>query len=419
MRKFLGFAEQGFTVISLVLYTGGVLPVILSGGISEGVNGPPVAPDFALLRLLFFFIYVVTLFLLVAHWKKVLYVLSKDRFLWILVGLAVVSVLWSDAPEITKIRSIALVGTTLFGLYLATRYSLKQQIQLLGWTFGIVLVLSLLFALVLRKYGIEGGIHAPAWRGIYTHKNVFGKMMILSALTFLLLATGSTKNRRLLWCGFGLSISFLLLARSTSSLGNLVILILVFFVLRPFRWRYDLMIPALIAIATVGGSLIAWFMANANVVLGAVGKDTNLTGRGDMWPYILEKIWERPWLGYGYSAFWRGLDGESAYVWYAVRWQPPHAHNGFLDLWLNVGLLGVSIFAIGFVISFLRALAWVRLSRKSEGFWPGIYLIYFLLGNQTETSLMIQNDIFWVLYVAVALSLCLPMEQQTQALAST
>jgi O-antigen ligase len=403
MRKILKFAEQAFTVLSLLLYSGGVLAVIISGGASEG-DKEEAPTDFAVIRLIFFVIYFVTFFLLVARWKKVIHLLSKDRFIFVLVGIAVLSILWSFAPTVTINRSIALVGTTLFGLYLASRYSLKQQLQLLGWTFGIAVVLSFVFAVALPKYGIMGGVHAGKWRGIYTHKNVLAKMMVLSAIIFLFLAISDKRNRKLLSAGFCLSIILLLLANSTSSVINLLTLISVFCVLQTLRLRYDLMIPALIAIAIVGGSFFMFFIHNADALLGIVGKDATLTGRTDMWPYVLEKIEQRPWLGYGYSGFWQGLDGESAYVWYAIRWNAPNSHNGYLDLWLNLGLLGLSVFVIGFVSNFIRTLIRVRLSRTPEAVWSPLFMVFTLIANQTETSLMVQNDIFWVLFVAAVFS---------------
>jgi O-antigen ligase len=416
MKKLLGFAEQGFAVVSLLLYSGGPLTVLLSGGADEG-ELTTNAFNNSLVLLLLSLNYVVTFFLLIAQRKKVLYLLSKDRLLSIVLGLAVVSILWSVNPAKTVNRSIALVGTSLFGLYLATRYNMRQQLQVLAWMFGIAIVLSFLFGVALPKYGIMGGIHAGAWRGIYNHKNVLGKVMVPSAIVFFLLAISSKRNRLLLWCSFSSSLVLILLSTSKTSLLNVVTLLAALAVYRLLRWRYDLMIPALTGIATVGGGLQVWLTANADTLLSAIGKDATLTGRTDLWPFVWEMIWKSPWLGYGYGAFWYGLDSESAYIWYATGWTPPNAHNGLLDLLLNLGFLGLTIFVLGFFTTSLpSALAWVRLSRRSEGFWPVIYITYFVLANLAESTLMIQNDIFWVLYVAVSFSVLMPPERQTKVL---
>jgi exopolysaccharide production protein ExoQ len=415
MRKLLVFAEQAFTVLSLTIYSQGVLLLILSGGANQEDD---TDYDTALLRVVLFFIYAATSFLLVVRWKKVISGLSKDGFIWVLVGMATVSVLWSEAPAITIPRSVALIGTTLFGLYLASRYSMRQQLQLLGWMFGLAIVLSIVFAVALPSYGLMGGVHAGAWRGIYTHKNFLGASMSVSAIVFLLLTMGAKKNRLLIWCGLSLSVTLLFLSCSTSALLNLVFLLVLLPLYQSLRWRYDLMIPAIIAIATLGGIVQLWITNNPDTLLVAVGKDTTLTGRTDMWPYVLDMIWKRPWLGYGYSAFWQGLNGPSASIWYATGWNPTHPHNGLLALWLDLGLLGVLIFAAGFLISFLGALAWVRKSRTSEALWPGLYMTYMFLSNLTETNLLKSNSLGWVLYVAAALSVLSPSEQPAKMVAS-
>jgi exopolysaccharide production protein ExoQ len=273
------------------------------------------------------------------------------------------------------------------------------------WAFGTILVLTLLFAVAIPKFGIMGGVHAGAWRGIYVHKNVFGKVMVLSAMIFWLQATNAKQKRWLPWIGLGLSVCYLLLAKSTTSLINLITLFTLITIYQTFRWRYHLMIPAVITIVTVGGSLSLWMTSNAATLLGAFNKDTTLTGRANMWPYIWDMVEKQPWLGYGYSGFWQGWDSPAAYVWTAVQWRPPNAHNGLLDMLLELGILGVSLFLLGFWTTLIRGLAWLRLSKSSEGFWPLLYLTYMVLANLGESSLMERNDIFWVLYVAVALSL--------------
>lgn len=414
MKKLLRFAEHAFTLVSLVHYSGGPLVVIFSGGANEGdQEAAGASTDNSFILLLFFVIYLVTLFLLVLRWKKVVYVLSKDQFIWVLIALAVASFLWSTNPSKTISRSIALIGTTLFGLYLASRYSMKQQLQMLGWMYGIAILLSFLFAVALPKYGVMGGLHAGAWRGIYNHKNTLAKVIVPGIIVFLLLALDSRKHRRFLWCGVGLALLLLLLSTAKTSLLNLLTLLFAFAAFKILRWRYHLMIPSLTALSAVGATVYVWMTANAETLLGSIGKDTTLTGRGDLWPLVLQRIWEKPWLGYGYGAFWNGLDGESSSVWYASGWTPPNSHNGFLDVLLGLGWVGMSILAIGFfTISFPKALVWVRQSQTSEGLWPALYMTYLVLANLGESTLMIQNDIFWVLYTAVAFSVQLPHERR-------
>jgi exopolysaccharide production protein ExoQ len=128
----------------------------------------------------------VTLLLLAARWKYVVRVAARDKLLWILVGITLISVLWSDVSDITPRRSVALIGTTAFTVDLATRYEVIDQQRLLVWTLAIVAVLSLLFALALSSYGVSSDIDAQGWWGFYPHKSQLGNIMTLSMLVFLL-----------------------------------------------------------------------------------------------------------------------------------------------------------------------------------------------------------------------------------------
>ena len=408
MKQLLKLAELGFTVISLLLYSGGPLTVILSGGASEGGDEEletSEGGDNSLILILFFLNYIITFILLVLRWKKVIYVIDKNKWITALVALAVISIFWSAIPSKTISRGIAIVGTTLFGLYLASRYSMKQQLQLFAWMYGIAIILSFIFVGVLPKYGVMSGLHEGKWRGIYNHKNTLGKVICPGIIIFLLLAIDSKKKGWLLWLGFLLSLFLLLRSTSTSSLLNAVMLLAASLCYRVFRWRDDWMIPGLISVITIGGSLYLFLSTNSELFLTSLGKDTTLTGRGDMWPYIFEMIGKSPLLGYGYGAFWSGPDTPSYYIWQTTGWNPPNSHNGFLDLWLHLGLLGLCLFIFEFlVITLPKALNWMRLTKKSEGLWPLLYMTYMLLANLSESTLMVQNDLFWVFYTSIAFS---------------
>jgi len=313
MNKRLLFAEKAFAVISLMHYSGGPLVVILSGGASEG-DGSTGTSDFALIQLIFLVLYLITFCLLVLRWKKVIQVIHKDKFTWLLVALAICSIFWSCAPNLTNSRAIGLVGTVMFSLYLASRYTLTEQLELLGWTFGISIVMSFLFAFGLPGYGKMTGVHLGKWRGIYTHKNVLGKIMSCSAIVFFILIQRFPKKPWLLCCGFAASILLIILSQSSSSLLNLIILIGILFLLRILRLRSDFMITTLLITTIITTIFYILVTANAEAIAALFGKDLTLTGRTNFWPLILDKIQERPWLGYGFGAFWQGLEGPSDYI---------------------------------------------------------------------------------------------------------
>ena len=113
-------------------------------------------------------------------------------------------------------------------------------------------------------------------------------------------------------------------------------------------------IVAMVLVVLVAGFAVV--DAQPDVPLALLGRDATLSGRTGLWDAVLAAISMKPLLGYGYESFWNGLAGPSASVVAAVHWIPPHAHNGFLDLWLDLGALGLLIFGIGFVLRFRTAI---------------------------------------------------------------
>jgi exopolysaccharide production protein ExoQ len=409
MKKIIAIAEWGFIILSLIFYTSGPMPLILSGGAGQGDDITPVSTDYSILQSLFFVSYLVVALLVILQWKRALYALQKNWTISLLMGIALASAIWTFIPSQTLVRSIALVGTSLFGLYLAVRYTLQEQLRLLGWSFVIIIIVSCLFAIALPTFGLmPAGVHAGAWRGIYVHKNVMGKVMVLAAMVFWLLATNPQKKSWLTWVdwiGLGLSFFLVVMSKSSSSMINLVTIFALIPIYSALRWRYYLMVPSIMTAIAVGGILSLWFSANAATVLDGIGKDATLTGRADMWPYIIEMIEKQPWLGYGYNGFWGTADDPGAYVWAAAKWMPPNAHNGFLDLWLELGLLGVVVFIVGFAQALAKGLIWIRHNQTGEGIWFLLYLTNLVLANLSESSLLNRNDIFWLLYVSMSFSL--------------
>ena len=84
---------------------------------------------------------------------------------------------------------------------------------------------------------------------------------------------------------------------------------------------------------------------------------------------VMDAILKHPWLGYGYQAFWRGVDGPSVDV-HLSGWIPPHAHNGFLDLALDLGIAGPLLFVCLLAGPGLDALRLAKQHTKALDLFP-------------------------------------------------
>ena len=183
--------SKGFVILVLLLFAGGLLPLLRGGQLSNYPTDPnfinSTQTEDTTIRLVWLGIYVAILVLSFFRWRQFIdIVISNGKLLLLLVGIASTSVLWSVEPEVTLRQSVGLICTTLFGVYIAVRYDLGQQLRLLAWTLGIAALLSLVFALALPSYGFfdEGGGRGETWLGIYEHKNALGRIMVLGALVF-------------------------------------------------------------------------------------------------------------------------------------------------------------------------------------------------------------------------------------------
>jgi exopolysaccharide production protein ExoQ len=390
--------ETAFVVLAMLVLTGGAVGMLTN----ESRYAVDLAAGDPLRQTLYAVIYAGVAALAALRWRAMLAVLRNDALLTGLLLLATASIIWSVAPDITLRRVIALWGTTLVGVYLAARFPVRVQLRLLAWTLGIAAMASLAVVLVMPGYGLSSEHHVGAWRGIFTHKQTLGRYMVLGALAFLLLARG---GRRTAWLGAALCAALLVLSTSATAIVVAAALLVLLPLANWARTRSPASLLMLAGAAAVLGIAALLGLEYREALVQMVGKDPTLTGRTDVWSAVLRVLPERLWLGWGFGAFWLGWASDSAAVWDAVGWTPPHAHNGVLDLWLNLGVAGVAAFSAALVLLFARAVRWLRSTPGAEGLWPILFLVFFILYNVPSRLILQTNDLIWVVYVALAFSL--------------
>jgi exopolysaccharide production protein ExoQ len=347
-------------------------------------------------------VYVVTLLILTFNWRSIRALLSATWPMLLPVLLAACSVLWSVDPKLSLYRTIALAGTTAFGVFLAIRFSLEEQLRLLALVLGVVACASALVALLFPEYGVMTDPHRGAWSGVFFHKNPFGRIMALATLVFFLLVLGFREKRLMALLGMTLSIALVFASLSQASLIVAIAGLAgvgVLTAMRRLSPRKQLVV--LLIGAMVAALAATWVIRHEESVLSPIGRDPTFTGRTELWVVLLEKARARPWLGYGYGAFWRGEVGASGEVKEALdAWYPIHAHNGFLDLILELGVVGLLVFLLLLGIYGYRNYVWGMAHRSSLSLWPVTYLLFFVFSNLAESALFRQNNIYWALYIA-------------------
>lgn len=391
-------AELAYATISLVLLTGAFSFFFapIEASTSDG-NG--------LAQSVFAGIYLIALCLIVLRPKELARFLLSERLLPLLTLFAVASTAWSTTPELTLRRSLALAGTMVFGIYLANRFNLQQLLALLAWTSIAIITLSVVFALFYPQIGQMQAIHFGAWRGVFIHKNILGRFMTLS---FLILVQYSMQRPRHSWLYWMFALASLLVLHRSQSASAAVVLAacLLALALAPaFQLRSNLALLVLLTVILGLGGTAIYLLDHSEGVLSLLDRDLTLTGRTDLWRLIIGAIHERPWLGYGYGSFWTNWFGPSGELWARLGWEAPHAHNGALELLLDIGIIGSALFFASLARTVRRALLSTQPAIQLHNYWGLIFLIFLLLVNVTESAFLSQNNIFWAVQVAITLHL--------------
>ncbi len=395
-RRVLRPAEWVWAVVLLSVISGAYLP-FLSRRLFGGTGEDSIT---ALAHTVLLPLYAAMALLIVSYPRGFARAAWRGKLGLALVGLAGLSTLWSDDPGLTLSRSISLLAPTALGMLIASRFTPAELVRVLAFALGIPAVISLIVVLVLPSDGISSIDYGTAWRGVYNNKNSFGRAMALCVAVFMLVALDGERHRRMAWLGVAGALTLVVMARSAGSLVVSLALLSVIPLFRSLRLRFTTAVGVWTVSILLGAILLTLFVANLEPVFAALGRDTTLTGRTEIWAAVMTSIAHRPWLGYGYNAFWQQWSGPSAAVLSAVGWDTPHSHNGWLDLWLDLGLVGLITFGLGLGLAVQAGLVRARQTNRAADLLPLVFLTYLVLINMSEASILKQHSLFWAMYVA-------------------
>jgi O-antigen ligase len=283
----------------------------------------------------------------------------------------------------------------------------------------LMLGASLLFGLLAPALAIHQESSpelAGAWRGLTSHKNALGAMASIA----LILWCHAGLTRQVSWArclaGAALATTCLLLSRSSTSLAtSLFALAFMLVALRApqaLRRRLPLLVVLLLLLLALYGLAMQNVLPGLATLMAPItalsSKDVTLTGRTQIWAVMLEHIARHPLLGTGYGAYWTAdaVPGTDAHE-FITRLRgffPGSAHNGYLDVTNDLGLLGLAAL-IGYIavqarqcfallrIDAAQATLYLALlfqqviTNLSETHWFSVLSLDFLLTTLTTTAL--------------------------------
>lgn len=392
MSKILYGAEKAFVVLCLLYFT-------------RGLNNPLLTPP-TVVSLFRYGTGAFALFFLILLGAQTLNTIKHDKWILMVVFLSAISFIWSGYSDYTaELIKTELFPMSIFGIYMATRFRLRQQLNLIVIALSIAMLLSFMVAVAMPAVGIsEEGL----FRGIFDHKNDASAYGILAALSsFALALDKGTKTDLKNWLVFGVAIAFVLATTSKTGLVLSLFIPLTILVYIRSRWKGELIAVILPIIVLVVYVVLTVVINQWHFLLSAIGGDPTLTGRTDIWQVSLQRIAERPWLGFGRGAFWAlgsQTQDEASNAVAAFGFIAPHAHNGYIDLLLDIGLIGSLCFGISLIKLWIQSLKLAYSATMAEQIWPLAFSIFITVNNITESYLLWNTNLFWVLYISTSIS---------------
>ena len=360
--------------------------------------------------------YPLTAILVALHWKRISWIAIRDIPLLLLCGLSLASIIWSIAPELSLNTNRGLLRMFLFGAYIAARYSLREQIKIYAWVFGIEIILSLVVALAIPGYGFSTEIveHDNAFTGLFSYKNSMGYSLVTATVTFLVLALKKRKSNWLAWSLFCLAVTLIPWTNSSASLVCLLVVMSPLPLYKLIKLHYKTKVLILCLVSILVGIIAAIILGNLETILvDILGESTQFSGRMPIWTAIIEKVGEeKPWLGYGTSSFWQSDEGLSVIM---TTWgsnnqqnllsQKFNYHSSYIAILANLGFLGLFLFMMSWATVFVRVFTLLISTKRIEFFWCFQILIFILLGGFADDLVSIlKSNSYFTIYVSICLS---------------
>ncbi|MFC6197408.1 O-antigen ligase family protein [Ponticaulis profundi] len=404
-RTFWRDAEKGIIVFCLLLFSQALLGRLFAT--EENPEGG------AFLRFIWLPIYAYVMCQIVLNWRNMTAIVLRSPFLVALAVLSMASMMWSLDPGTSLRRGFAAICTTAFGFYLAATLSWKELLRCLGVTWLILAIGNFLAGALMPGFGIMHEIHVGAWRGLWFEKNAMGGHLARAAFLYAFLIVVDVDRRKLWGFCFLISLALVLLSTSKTSLLGLLLGI---GVIGAYLWMRRGKLIAVSALWLGISSVMAVVLVvlvSPETVVAILGRDLTLTGRTDIWEVLFRIMEDRPNLGFGYGTFWAKDSPPAHMVRLETEWEVPTAHNGLIEIMLAMGRVGAAFFLIDFLLNIVRSLLTMH-TRITSVYAFGFFII-FALFSISESVILQQNSITWVMYSAIAGKLALDARDRTKA----
>ena len=359
-------------------------------------------------------------------------------------ALATVSVFWSYYPGATLLGLLTTWMTVITAVSLAVSLNWPELLRTLGIALRLIIGLSLLFELTVAVFirrpvlpfipapGIDYSSYQSIpkllmWsrnelfdvvdggkiQGIVGNSSLLGFIALLALLVFgVQLASGSIgKAWGITWLGLTLATAFFTRSATITvaivAVTGLVLALLLVRRASTPRARVVAYWSLSAGLIVVGG--ITFVLRNS--LLAALGKSEDLTGRLDIWNAVVDLAQQRPAFGWGWVSYWIPWVAPFDTLAFKSGVRQLHAHNAWLDIWLQLGILGLIIF--GALVISTTARAWLVAIDRPRDFagkpsaytasslLPVLLMAALLIQSMAESRLLVEYGLMTLVVIAV------------------
>jgi exopolysaccharide production protein ExoQ len=360
-------------------------------------------------------------------------ILAHNKWAVVLFIYIALSTIWSNFPLISLRRGIRSTGTLVMVLVVLTEGNPLGAVRVLLRRLYLV---HIPFSIVAIKYFRNIGVMynwsgvEEEWIGLSTDKNSLGQVAMCSGIFWLweALQDGPKKKLTLSLLLLGMTLWILRGSKTVHSSTAIVGFVICSAILLGLQLIKEgaanakrIIFAGTLALILLGplGYFVfqAFEITPVEMVVQATGRDMTFTDRTLIWTDVLNTAKKYPVLGVGIGALWVGPLGYEMYPmpnWSrkTPRWRPEEGHNGYIDVYAQLGGIGLVLMLIVVGAAFAGAFTALQ-----NDFQFGVLRLSLLLGivlnNLSESSFLLGTHDLWFLFLLVALNVPIRKKQRS------
>jgi O-antigen ligase len=350
---------------------------------------------------------------LIGRGKQVMTYLRNSLPILLYFAYCAISISWSDYPDVAFKRWFRALGDVVMVLIVLTDPDWLVAIRRLFSRIGFILLpLSVLFIRYFPDLGrgySRGG--SPTWTGVATDKNALGMLALLFGLAYVYRFLQLRKERRedetrskgpiYAHAVLGVFAVYLLYeSHSATAFACFFLALGPMLLTYYFPWARKPIIVNAMVFGGLGLAVSALFLGMGSGMVEDLGRNSTLTGRTEIWQNVLPMA-VNPLAGAGFESFWLGSRLTKVEI--AIDQTLNQAHNGYIEIYLNLGWIGLAFLAGILASAYMRILG----SLRAMSPLASLRLAFFIVAaayNFTEAGFKMMHPV-WICFLLAAMIL--------------